>query len=471
MSVRFPDSFIFGASTAAYQIEGACDKDGRGESIWDRFSHTPGKVREDENGDIACDHYHRFDEDLDLIKQANMNVYRFSTSWARLFPNGDTEQNPKGFEFYDQIVNGCIARGIEPWICFYHWDLPQVLQDQGGWENRKIVDWYVAFAIAVARHFGDRVKHFILFNEPGVFVELGYHHGIHAPGIASVAAQGAAIHHVNLVTAEALRQVRKIAPNAKIGTVLAVTDFQPASASERDIAACAMMEAENVLAYSEPLFKGRYPPQIEPIVAPFIQDGDMATLCEPVDFLGVNHYSRMMVEADEAGNPSVVDIREVAPATLMRWEIWPRSLYNVLIRLHKLYGPLPIYICENGLASINEGMDYVKQLSDEIELRDDAGSIKDVDRMAYLHGYLSAAADAMAEGVDLRGYMIWTLLDNLEWALGYVMRFGLIEIEPETLNRRPKHSYHWYAQLAKTHILPDVLGELTSGTLPIRPVL
>jgi beta-glucosidase len=463
VSVRFPDDFVFGASTSAYQIEGAWNEGGRGESIWDRFAHTPGKVRDDENGDIACDHYHRWAEDLDLVKRANLSVYRFSTAWPRLFPEGRGARNPAGFDFYDRIVDGCFERGIDPWLCFYHWDLPQVLQDRGGWENRDIVGWYADYAEAVAEHFAPRVKNFILFNEPGVFVELGYHHGIHAPGIATVTAQGAAIHHVNLATAEGLRRVRAVAPAAKIGTVLAVTNYQPASTSEADIAAHALLDAENVLAYGDPLFLGTYPLQLANIVGPFIHDGDMDCIRAEIDFLGVNHYSRMIVEADESGLPRVIDIRDVAPASLMRWEIWPRSLYNVLVRMRDRYGDIPLYVCENGMASINEVMNPEG-------CRAPDGSIADVDRMTYLHGYLSAAADAMADGVDLRGYMIWTLLDNFEWSLGYVMRFGLIEVDPDTKDRRPKQSFHWYAELAKTRTLPPVVGDLPAGTLPIRPV-
>ena len=457
MSVRFPNDFAFGASTAAYQIEGAWNLDGRGETIWDRFSHTPGKVRNDETGDVACDHYHRWAEDLDLVKRANLSVYRFSTAWARLFPDGTGARNPAGFDFYDRIVDGCHERGIDPWLCFYHWDLPQVLQDRGGWENREIVGWYADYATAVAEHFSDRVKHFVLFNEPGVFVELGYHHGIHAPGIASVTAQGAAMHHVNLATAEGLRRVRAVAPDAKIGTVLAVTDYQPASESAADLAAHAKLVADNILGFGDPLFHGSYPPELIDVVAPFIRDGDMTLIRSQLDFLGINHYSRMIVEADETGAPRVIDIRDVAPASLMRWEIWPRSLYNVLVRMRDLYGNIPLYVCENGMASLDA-------------YRAADGSVADVDRTAYLHGYLSAAADAIADGVDLRGYMVWTLLDNFEWSLGYVMRFGLVEIEPGTLDRRPKQSYHWYADLAKTRILPPVVGALPPGTLPIRPV-
>lgn len=446
MTARFPDGFVFGCSTAAYQIEGAWDADGKGSSIWDQFCRTPGKVANGDTGDVACDHYHRYAEDLELAAGAGMRAYRFSLSWARLFPEGTGRRNEAGFDFYDRIVDACLERGLDPWPCFYHWDLPQALQDRGGWEKRDSVGWYADYAAAAAERLGDRCKRFVLFNEPGVFVSLGYHRGYHAPGVKGRAAFGAAMHHVNLATAEGARRVRAAVPDAEVGTVLALTIFQPASEAPEDARATETADAHNNLAYADPLLLGEYPELVLPTVEPFIQSGDMEALRTRLDFLGVNHYTRMFIQANERGTPAVAEAFSGAPTTEMKWEVWPQGLYEVLVRMRDRYGDLPLYVTENGMAAPDDR-------------RGPDGRIVDHDRIAYLRDYLGAARRAIETGVPLRGYLIWTLLDNFEWAEGYAMKFGLVEVDRATLERRPKLSYDWYAELARTGAIPAGVQE------------
>ena len=422
MPVHFPEDFIFGASTASYQIEGAWQADGKGESIWDRFTHMPGKIRNGDTGDVACDHYHRFEEDLDLAAGAGMTAYRFSMSWARLFPQGTGARNEAGFDFYDRLVDACLERGLQPWPCFYHWDLPQALQERGGWAERDSAHWYADYVAAAAERLAGRAAKFVMFNEPGIFVLLGYRRGYHAPGISDRDAFGAAMHHVNLAAADGTRRVREAAPGAEVGNVLAVSVMLPVS--EADAEAAEWADAHNNLAYADPHLLGRYPEAVLPTVEPYCRDGDMQRLETRFDFLGVNHYTRTYIQADEKGRARVAEGYATAPTTEMGWEIWPEGMTRVLVRMHERYG-LPLYVTENGIAAPDG-----KRTAD--------GRIDDSDRVDYLRGYISAAHDAMRQGVDLRGYLVWTLMDNFEWAEGYEKRFGLVEIDQRDAGAPPQ---------------------------------
>jgi beta-glucosidase len=439
MTVRLPNHFRFGTSTASYQIEGAWNQDGKGESIWDRFSHTPGKVKNGDTGDVACDHYRRFEADLDLAAGAGMRIYRFSIAWTRLFPQGTGARNAAGFDFYDRLVDACLARGLEPWPCFYHWDLPQALQDRGGWANRDSAAWYADYAAAAAERLKDRAPRFVMFNEPSIFTTLGHLFGIHAPGLRDMAAYGAGVHHVNLATAEGLRRLRGVAPAAELGTVLALNVYAPATESVEDRAAAAYAEALMNRNFADPLFFGCYPEAALPVVGPHIRDGDLDALRERVDFLGVNHYSRTRIAHSPKSGMSWLPPEPGAPVTAFNWEIWPQGMRDILVWVRDTYGDVPLYVTENGMAGA--------------EVRGPDGRIDDQDRIDYLRGYIGAVAGAIEAGVDVRGYLVWSLIDNFEWAEGNAMRFGLIETDYATLERRPKRSYDWYADVARTGTL------------------
>lgn len=427
----FPPGFLWGAATAAYQIEGAWDADGKGESIWDRFSHTPGNVADGDTGDVACDHYHRFAEDLDLARAAGMQVYRFSIAWTRLFPDGTGAANAAGFDFYDRLVDACLERGIAPWPCFYHWCLPQALEDRGGWASRDSAAWYADYVRAVAARLADRVEAFVLFNEPSVFTSFGYLMGVHAPGRRDAAAFGAAVHNVNRATAVGARAVRDVAPAAMLGTVLALNHAvaaDPANAADVDAAAT----ATDVLnaAFGDPVFLGRYPDLALPFVAPHIAEGDMAMLPTRLDFLGINHYTRFRVRADRAGGFRLARTPPELPTTAMGWEIWPEGMTRILEWAKARWGDLPLYVTENGMAT--------------------TGGLDDGDRIDFLARYIAAALDA---DVDLRGYLVWSLTDNFEWAEGFAKRFGLVEIDYASQQRSTRRSHAWFARLARTRLL------------------
>jgi beta-glucosidase len=435
MALLFPPHFQFGASTAAYQIEGAWDADGKGESIWDRFAHSPGRIADGKTGDIACDHYHRYEADLDLAKAAGLSCYRFSIAWTRLFPNGVGARNVAGFDFYNRLVDACLVRGLEPWPCFYHWDLPQALEDQDGWANPEAPHWFGDYAQAAARALGDRVSTFILFNEPSMFTSLGYLLGLHAPGRRDAPAWMRAVHHVNQATALAFASVKAVAPSAALGTVLALNQMTPASENLDDHAATRRADAVFNRAFADPIFLGRYPNELADL-------GDASLLKTPIDFLGVNHYTRVRIKADQA---APMGLRMAAtpgdvPQTHYRWEIRPEGMRDILNWVRQTYGSIPIVVTENGAACPD------KPAPD--------GFINDQDRIAFLDTYIRAVAQAIVDGCDVRGYFIWSLLDNFEWQEGYQKRFGLAHVDFETLQRTPKASFDWYAQLAKSKTLP-----------------
>jgi beta-glucosidase len=439
MRIEFPDDFVWGASTASYQIEGAAQEDGRAPSIWDTFSHTPGKVRDGHTGDVATDHYHRYRKDVALMAELGLDAYRFSTSWTRLFPQGRGRPNRAGRDFYDRLIDALLERGIAPWLCFYHWDLPQALQDKGGWTNRDIVHWFLDYAVYVAEQYGDRVKHFLMLNEPGVVALLGHLFGIHAPGLTDIGAYGAATHHQNLAQGVTIKALREMNTGWALGTVLNLQPVHPASDSEEDQQAAALFDAAWNRNYLDPLFKGEYPMLTLPMIMPYMRDGDSELTRQPVDFLGLNLYTRFRIEADQS---SLVGISEVPPppdatTTEMGWEVYPRALYQQLVELKEHYGNPTVYITENGAA-----------FPDAV---DEHGHVEDYDRIRFFQRYLRATHRALQEGANVKGYFVWSLIDNFEWAEGYHKRFGLVHVDYDTLKRTPKASYDWFKEVIREH--------------------
>jgi len=435
MTRQFPEGFVWGTSTASYQIEGAVTENGRGPSIWDTFSHTPGRVVNGDTGDVACDHYHRYPEDIALMQRLGISAYRFSTAWPRILPQGKGQINELGLVFYDRLVDAVLEAGITPWLCFYHWDLPQALQDRGGWSNRDSADWFTDYALIVHRRLGDRVRHYATFNEPNVFTLLGHGLGIHAPGLTDRTATLKAIHHINLAHGKAIAALRRDDRDLTLGIVNNLHPTVPASPSEEDKKAAEWADALWNRAFADPQFLGRYPALLEPEIAPYMQPDDFATIQQPLDYFGVNHYSRNYVRHDPSAvlGYAMSSPPEDVPVTGMGWEINPRVFYDLLMDIHQRYGPIPIYVTENGAG-------YEETASADGQIYDDY-------RIAFLESYLSALQDAIAAGADIRGYFIWSLLDNFEWAYGYAKRFGLVYIDYRTLKRIPKKSFEYYRQV------------------------
>jgi beta-glucosidase len=427
----FDAGFVWGASTASYQIEGAVAEDGRGPSIWDVFSHTPGRIKTGETGDVACDHYHRYAEDVDWLAKGGFRAYRFSTAWSRILPAGTGAINPKGLDFYDRLVDALIARGITPWICLYHWDLPQALQERGGWCNRDIAGWFADYARVVVARLKDRVAHWVMLNEPNVHAIFGHGVATHAPGLLGQANVAAALHHQNLAQGTAIAALRAEHPGLRLGTVLNLQPVRPASEREQDRAAAVRFDAMWNRAIVDPLFKGTYPAALERELAPLVHDGDLAIVRQRVDMLGLNYYSRMYI-AHQPGQPFDAwfgPAPQHLARTAMDWPIEPQGLYEQLTELRDHYGNPAVYVTENGAA-----------FDDVVE---PDGTIADTKRIAYLHEHLAAARQAQRDGVALHGYFVWSLTDNFEWAEGAAKRFGVIRIDYATLRRTPKASLAW----------------------------
>ncbi len=410
----FPQDFIWGAATAAYQIEGAWNEDGKGESIWDRFSHTPGMVTNGDTGDIACDHYHRWQEDVALMADMGLEAYRFSIAWPRILPEGRGEVNRAGIDFYSRLVDRLLEAGIVPWATLYHWDLPQALQDEGGWPAREIVDAFTEYADVASRALGDRVKHWITLNEPWVSAFVGYRDGRHAPGHADLGEALAASHHLLLSHAQAVPVIRANRPDAEVGITLNLTPQEPASASMADRQEATWVDGYINRWFLDPLAGRGYPQDVVTSLGqamPFVQTGDLDLIAVPVDFLGVNYYTRGIVRSSRVSEtdnppPQVVQSDEI---TDMGWEVYPRGLYNLLGRLHFEYNFPAIYITENGAAYADEvGRD---------------GQVDDPARLEYIKRHLEAVFRAIQIGVPVRGYFAWSLLDNFEWGFGYSKRF------------------------------------------------
>ena len=429
----FPADFVWGVATSAYQIEGATAEDGRGPSIWDTFCRTPGKVANGDTGDVACDHYHRWGADLDLIGSLGVNAYRFSIAWPRIFPLGRGSLEPRGLEFYDRLVDGLLQRGLAPYATLYHWDLPQALEDEGGWTNRDTVDAFVAYADAVTARLGDRVASWATLNEPWCSAYLGYAAGEHAPGGTSVSDGLQAAHHLLLAHGSALPVMRRNAPRSTHGIVLNLNPAYPATDSPEDRAAARRYDGFFNRWYLEPIFRGAYPSDAwEGYGAdvPDVGDGDLQVIGRPIDFLGVNYYSRSVVGDRAAGDwPRVRHADGGGPVTDMGWEVYPQGLTDLLVRLDRDYDIPRLYVTENGAAypDAREG-----------------GSVHDQDRIRYVQQHIQAVADARAQGVRVNGYFAWSLMDNFEWAHGYDKRFGLIHVDYDTQERTLKDSARWY---------------------------
>ena len=435
---RFPDDFLWGTATAAYQIEGAHDADGKGPSIWDTFSHVPGKIENGEVGDVACDHYHRYRADVALMAELGLNAYRFSISWPRVIPSGDGAPNPAGLDFYSRLVDALLERSITPFITLYHWDLPQALQDRGGWGNRDVAGWFGDYAALLGRTLGDRVRHWITFNEPFAFIIIGHVFGMHAPGLSDPALAFQASHHMNRAHGEAVRALRATVPDSVVGITQVSMPAYPATDSDADRAAARRFDGFVNRWYWEPPLLGQYPADIlERLgpMAPTIESGDLERIAPPIDFFGHNSYTRAVVRDDPASmliGATQIDTHN--PKTEMGWEIYPDHLYDALTRITRDYGALDIYITENGAA-----------FRDAVVNR----RVNDPQRIDYLHTHLAACHRAIQDGVKLRGYFCWSLLDNFEWAYGYSKRFGLIHVDYASQRRIVKDSGRFFGDAAR----------------------
>jgi beta-glucosidase len=464
---QFPPGFVWGTATAAFQIEGAVRADGRLPSIWDVFCATPGKVAGGDTGEIACDHYHRMAEDLDLMAALGLPAYRFSVSWPRVVPGGSGPVNQPGLDFYRRLVDGLLDRGITPQLTLYHWDLPQALEHNGGWANRETVDRFTEFAITVGAALGDRVPGITTLNEPFCSAFLGYASGVHAPGQADRQVALTAAHHLNLAHGRAVRALRSVT-DARLSITLNLSQIYPASDGEADLAAAEHVDRIANRIFLDPILRGSYPAELLTETKhlsdwAFVADGDLAEIAAAIDSLGVNFYSPTTIAAatdelrdrlagrrrNDPGGPTEWPGTDLAfavpmtgPHTDMGWPIRPASLTELLLRLHREFPGLPLYITENGAA-----------FPDELTAD---GRVHDEQRIDYLRGHLAAVHAAIAAGVDVRGYYLWSLLDNFEWAYGYGKRFGVVYVDYPTQRRIPKDSARWYAEvIARNSVDPS----------------
>ncbi|MCA9927955.1 MAG: beta-glucosidase [Anaerolineales bacterium] len=438
----FPPHFIWGTATSSYQIEGAWREDGKGESIWDRFSHTPGKIEDGSNGDVACDHYHCWADDIALMKSLNMQAYRFSIAWPRILPDGRFPTNQPGLDFYSRLVDGLLAEGITPFVTLYHWDLPQALQDEGGWEARATAEAFVEYADVVSRHLGDRVQNWITHNEPWVTAYVGNWEGRHAPGKQDFATAIRVSHHLLLSHGWAVPVIRQNSAGANVGITLNLSPAVPASPSAADFHAARYHDGYFNRWFLDPLYGRHYPADIVqaytdkgylPNGMDFVKEDDLAAIAAPTDFLGINYYSRAILRDETAVDNLPRTVSPVGTPTEMGWEIYADSLYDLLNRLHFEYQVPKLYITENG-ASYSDGSD-------------ENGRIADTRRQTFLRDHFIAAHRAIQNGVPLAGYFAWSLLDNFEWGHGYKQRFGIVWVNYETLERLPKDSALWYKEV------------------------
>lgn len=443
--ISFPDGFLWGAATSSYQIEGAWDADGKGESIWDRYTHTPGKVIDGSNADIACDHYHRWPEDIAMMKSLGFQAYRFSISWPRILPDGRGRVNQPGLDFYSQLVDGLLDAGIKPVVTLYHWDLPQALEDKGGWPARGTAEAFVEYTETITRKLGDRVKTWITHNEPWCASVLSYQMGEHAPGLRDTALAVRASHHLLLSHGWAVPVIRANAPGSEVGITLNFEIKEPASSSTADMRLTRIEDGAYNRWFLSALYGREYPADVMAHYSPhfpdgmdFIQPGDFEAIATPTDFLGVNYYTRSIVrDTTAADNLPQTRFPDLPKCEMhngvwqpVYWEIYPDGLYQLLNRLHFEYNVPKIYITENG-TSFSTGPD-------------ENGRVADVGRLNYLRGHIAAAHRAMQNGVPLAGYFVWSLMDNFEWAKGYMQRFGVVWVDFETQQRIPKDSALWY---------------------------
>jgi beta-glucosidase len=419
----FGPNFTFGVATASYQIEGNATGGGRGSSIWDTFSATPGNVKNGDTGGVAVDHYHRWEEDLDLIRDGGFDAYRFSIAWPRLLPEGTGQVNQQGIDFYDRLIDGMLRRDIKPYLTLYHWDLPSALQDKGGWMNRDIAGWFADYAALCAKHFGDRVTAIATINEPWCVAFLSHYLGIHAPGYRDMRAAARAMHHVLYAHGTGVAALR--ANGAKnVGIVTNLQKCEPATESEADAEATALFDGIFNGWYLGGLYRAQYPARVVKMFEPYLPQGyekDMETVSAPLDWAGVNYYSRSLIAADHKSPTGFSQVEGNLERTDIGWEIYPKGLSDLLVRVSTEYTKLPIYVTENGMAEV---------------LADD-----DPRRVRYYDDHLKAVLAARAQGADVRGYFAWSLMDNFEWAEGYSKRFGIVGVDYATQKRTPRTSY------------------------------
>ncbi|MBC9881155.1 beta-glucosidase [Bradyrhizobium sp. INPA01-394B] len=427
-----PD-FIWGVSTSSFQIEGATQEDGRGSSIWDIYCRA-GEIKNHDTGDVACDHYHRYREDIGLMTALGVQAYRFSVAWPRVLPQGDGPINEAGLSFYHRLIDGLLAAGIEPWLCLYHWDLPQALEERGGWLNRESAVWFANYASLIAARFGDRVKRFATFNEPSMFSLFSRSLG--KRDSSSEDKLHRMIHNVNLAHGRAVDVLRANVINASIGCIHNRQPCRPSSASKADAAAAARLDVYWNAAFPDPQCRGEYPPSMRAAIEPHMQPGDLTQICRPLDWFGLNHYSPVYVKAraDSMLGYDFGDKPPGVPLTPIGWPIEPDAFRQTLLAVHRDYG-LPIYVLENGYGDFDQP--------------DGTAAVIDPGRIEFLKAYINAMNEAASSEVDVRGYFVWSLLDNFEWDSGYSIRFGLSHVDYASLRRTPKSSFAWYAGLIK----------------------
>ena len=443
LSRAFPATFLWGAATSSYQVEGAIHEDGRGQSTWDVFAATPGKTYHGETGEVAADHYHRMPQDVELMAQLGIGTYRFSLAWPRILPDGRGRINTRGLDFYDRLVDALLAKGIHPIATLYHWDLPLALYNEGGWLNRNTAYAFAEYAEVVARQLGDRVSTWITHNEPWCSAYLGYGTGVHAPGIQDMQSAAIVGHHLLLSHGLAVPRLRThTKAGTQVGIALNFTPMYPADDTPETAQAVARADALSNRWFVEPLYKGAYPEHLFEdmgVQAPPMQDNDLAVISTPLDFLGVNNYSRVVVRGNSAKSDEVEFVAPIPGAsyTAMDWEIYPQAIGDLLTRLHKEYGVPSLLVTENGAAF------------DDVVGSD--GEVNDARRVEYLREHIRSVGHVLEQGVPIQGYIVWSLLDNYEWAEGYSKRFGIIYVDYATQKRIIKESGHWYAALIETY--------------------
>ncbi|MBV8388176.1 MAG: beta-glucosidase [Mucilaginibacter sp.] len=437
----FGEDFKWGVSTAAFQIEGSIDADGKGVSIWDAFTAKKGKILNGHKADVACDFYNSYEADIDLIKQLNIPNFRFSISWTRVLPNGTGEVNQAGIDYYNRVINYCISQGVEPWVTIYHWDLPQILEDKGGWTNRNIVEWFTEFVTLCAKNFGDRVKYWMVMNEPSVFSGAGYFFGIHAPGKTGLKNFLPVIHHVILAMVAGGKKLRELLPDAEIGTTFSCSYIEPRSESKRDVKAAQVADALVNRLFIEPVLGLGYPVSDIPVLKgleKFYQPGDEQNMVFDFDFIGLQNYTREIVRYSFFTpylNASLVKAKDrKVDITAMGWEVYPPAIYHIIKKFNAYPQIKKILITENGAAFPDEA------INDEVN---------DPRRADYLQTHLKQVLRAKQEGCRVEGYFVWTLTDNFEWAEGYHPRFGLIHVDFDTQKRIIKSSGKWYAEFLR----------------------
>ncbi|MFZ5910580.1 MAG: GH1 family beta-glucosidase [Chloroflexota bacterium] len=444
--LSFPDHFLWGVAASAYQIEGAYNENGKGESIWDRFVRWDAHVLNGDTGDVACDHYHRMPQDVALLKELGIPCYSFAVSWTRVLPDGRGPVNAKGLDFYDRLTDELLASGIQPKATLYHWDFPQALQELGGWPNRDSADWFAEYAQVVFAKLADRVKFWATHNEPWVAAFLGYATGIHAPGICDYSQAYQTAHHLLLAHGKAVQAFRQGGYDGQIGLILNLNGLLPASDSQADIAAAQRVHDETHALFLDPVFNGTYPQALFDFIGPHqpkVQGGDAELIRQPIDFLGLNHYNTDLVAFDIHGGLNKARLTPYSASgwgrTEMNWGIHPGGLKKEVLYIKEKYGNPPLYITENGCAMPDEP--------------DETGFVADWDRIRFIKGHLQALHEAIQAGADVRGYFVWSVFDNFEWERGYGPRFGLVRVNYETLKRTPKQSAYWYRDVIASNAI------------------